>query len=916
VTEFNEYLRRRFGPRPTAEQIETARQTYEAGAGRPAGSGPLKITGFEPLEQQPAALTIAKVEPLSQPDWFKQNAPATPVSNSGDWFAASAPSKSATIQRPKPARAEDFMEEHPGGGIGGFLSGLWGSVNPLPAIQSFAEMTAEEFNKAKAAASRGDYAGAVLHAINAAPITGAGRVAVNLGKAQWDQVVKAREAFTSGRVSEGAGHALAAITPIVGPAAAGAGEKIGQGQIAEGLGEAAGLVGGIVAPAAVARARGVTVRSPFANPNAVEADAVAFGQARGVPVDAGTATGNQVVRGAQALAEHSIPGSVVGVRGRAAREAALARVGNELADQAYPSPVTPEQAGQGIRDSVLEQVRKEAGQANTAYDRLRKIENDPANRRSVTLKEIDPLDSKESGSGVPRRDGRLAKPGASITELTDAALADARRNGYTGSADDFKVEFYERARQARELGKSMSEGAEYGPAALLGEIRRLGGIRPFDVDYVQGAPKAVMRGEWDSIVGGFKQNHGQSGSSSVFRREGLGVDDLIDQLHQNPAWKQAVPDERALMEVLDDVSRDPKALEGASGDLEHLLRGAGVEAGQPWWSGLKSNTVEMQAPVDLRVVKEALKPIYDELMMRYPVAQQEASAGLKAIANVVNGADYAPLSTADANLGAIKGIARTDLPELRSVSQGTAAEAVKWLESAVQRTADELGPEAAGSLRAGRDATIRKYAAGDVLEQIRTEPVQAFNQATFAKDAGIKLLRDVAKQAPSELPKIGRAFLDDLMAKATSAGGFKQAGQIAATWEKLGPQTKLLLYKDPAYIKDLDRFFLLARKMGESPNPSGSALVGSIAGSAAHMAVSPATGIPLQLAGGAIAKLLQSPRGAKLLSQGFRIPLGNRVAAGVWASQLARFAEQNGIALAPAMADERRQPTAVPITRR
>ena len=75
---------------------------------------------------------------------------------------------------------------------------------------------------------------------------------------------------------------------------------------------------------------------------------------------------------------------------------------------------------------------------------------------------------------------------------------------------------------------------------------------------------------------------------------------------------------------------------------------------------------------------------------------------------------------------------------------------------------------------------------------------------------------------PRRLPQVGRAFLEELLQKATAEGGFERAAGLQADWQRLGPETKRLLFRDPAHIKDLDNFFLLAKKMGENPNPSGS----------------------------------------------------------------------------------------------
>lgn len=62
---------------------------------------------------------------------------------------------------------------------------------------------------------------------------------------------KAADAYRQGRYTEMVGHGAAAALPILGPAAAAAGEQIASGDVAGGLGTGVGLVGSVVLPGAV-----------------------------------------------------------------------------------------------------------------------------------------------------------------------------------------------------------------------------------------------------------------------------------------------------------------------------------------------------------------------------------------------------------------------------------------------------------------------------------------------------------------------------------------------------------------------------------------------------------------------------------------------------------------------------------------
>src|SRR5690606_32145679 len=187
-------------------------------------------------------------------------------------------------------------------------------------------------------------------------------------------------------------------------------------------------------------------------------------------------------------------------------------------------------------------------------------------------------------------------------------------------------------------------------------------------------------------------------------------------------------------------------------------------------------------PVDLRSVKRALSPIYERLKRQLPITVQRASPGFKAVENVMQSYDYMPASVVDADLSAIKALARgADLPGLRTVSQGLAAGVVKELEDAVQAAVAQAGPEATAARNLGRQATARKHRVGDLLRELRSEPVQVFEQATWSRDAGVERLQRIAQEAPGELPKIGRAYLDNLFDRARREGGFERP---AGLWER------------------------------------------------------------------------------------------------------------------------------------
>lgn len=119
-------------------------------------------------------------------------------------------------------------------------------VNVQPATdersagQRFAEGAASQLNPV--AAVKG-VAQAVTH-----PIDTLGAIV----QSHIDQAKKAKQAYDEGRYTEAAGHLGAAALPVVGPAAAGIGERIAAtGDVATGVGEGAGLIASMAVPKAV-----------------------------------------------------------------------------------------------------------------------------------------------------------------------------------------------------------------------------------------------------------------------------------------------------------------------------------------------------------------------------------------------------------------------------------------------------------------------------------------------------------------------------------------------------------------------------------------------------------------------------------------------------------------------------------------
>ena len=128
----------------------------------------------------------------------------------------------------KPYSAEEFMPPGPeGSAMGRFASNAGELLNPV--------------NLAKG-----------LYGAVRSPI----ETVKNVGRSQYTQGAKGVEALQSGNVSEGLGRLLASVVPLLGPAAAEAGEQMATGDVAGGLGKGAALLVPTAIPAAVRGLRG------------------------------------------------------------------------------------------------------------------------------------------------------------------------------------------------------------------------------------------------------------------------------------------------------------------------------------------------------------------------------------------------------------------------------------------------------------------------------------------------------------------------------------------------------------------------------------------------------------------------------------------------------------------------------------
>lgn len=340
----------------------------------------------------------------------------------------------------------------------------------------------------------------------------------------------------------------------------------------------------------------------------------------------------------------------------------------------------------------------------------------------------------------------------------------------------------------------------------------------------------------------------------------------------------------------------------ASSGLESTVRKLASDADAAYG---RVRQIEQQTPitVDLRGAKAELKPMYDALKRESELVPLQGGKGraLVALDRLMNGPDVAPLSIADqatGDLGVLAG--SSDLA--RNPGQAAGAQGFAKLRAAVDNAAMRAGPQVFQALQAGRKATKTKYAALEAFEALRAEPVQAFRQTTARGDSAIQQLETLQKFAPDAVPQIGRAWLDQTIDKLQlgDVAPLERATGALRDWEALGPRTKQMLFKDAAYINDLQQFFTLSRELARNPNPSGSALTMWKGGELAAYSQNPAAAAAYSASATALAALLHSKAGVKLATMGLKIPAKNTAASAAWAARANALLSPGASAGAPA----------------
>jgi len=245
------------------------------------------------------------------------------------------------------------------------------------------------------------------------------------------------------------------------------------------------------------------------------------------------------------------------------------------------------------------------------------------------------------------------------------------------------------------------------------------------------------------------------------------------------------------------------------------------EFGRP----VKTNvTATFETPIDITRSKKDLRPLYDDLSKLMPEAQRQNSPGYTALKEIIEGDKVMDAETLDKNLGAIKAlIRRAGKDFLPSRSQGIAAQVVGSLEKEVTDAYGKAGGGALAKLWQARRGVKDYHEVNEILASLPDEPGALYARLVQGSDKRLNLLKDLQQYAPKEVQQIGNTFIQGLVEKLTANGQIGRAEGVLADWNRLGPETKKILFGNQEQANMFHRFLLTVQELNKMRNPSGTA---------------------------------------------------------------------------------------------
>lgn len=773
-----------------------------------------------------------------------------------------------------------------------------------------------------------------------------GQMVTGLIDTSIDQAQKAHEDFTRGEYARSALHAGASAIPFAAggvDAALGSEAKFDKyGNVIQesvepnpgrALGKAAFLATTVAAPKAAERLTPKTPTSITVTPTITpeltpeESAAVDFADKRGIPIPTSVRTGSKAAANVEsylsnapgsagvmkkaamatrdavqrvgadlveqpgagksnypAVASPEIAGEAVQEgqqarnvaidEGKAQLDAATRAKGADLAADVHPTPATEESSGSGVASDLKKDADTHATGAREAYGRLREAEAKPENIKTVPI-----------GEGkIPHSvQAELDAVSQSLANKKFADLTDSEKKSVTETAkklgidptpqpETAKMAFPVQMKTAKASLTPILEQLTQEPADVLNRSRALPAIKaivngpdfvPASVaeDFLSGA-KAIAREGVNAKTRFLAKQAIDAVQPLVDDAVSTGGKDAIDSLNEGRALTKA---KYATLDTIDQLPTEPVKIYrklAAPGDTNiNLLR-----------------DVKTKAPASIPAVARAT---FQGLL-------EDGQSG---------GAEKA-------------------LNEWNKIGPSTKLEL--FGDQSKVDTIDRY-------FKTAHETSLLDSAPGmeSPTGKLPASAVDTYNKLTRDKDAAIGALREAANVSPDAIPVVARAKVQELIEAATAPEGTRPGPDAAfSAWNKLGPETKRTLYPDPKVRADITDFLNTAKRAVNAldRNSSKTAYVNEAAHAVQVMkkgaialvtggAVGAVTGDSMlgALAGGAtyslgnyaLAKILTTPGGAKLLTEGLKL-------SGDSAAVLARRAAITNRLLAIAGSDAKR----------
>lgn len=213
---------------------------------------------------------------------------------------------------------------------------------------------------------------------------------------------------------------------------------------------------------------------------------------------------------------------------------------------------------------------------------------------------------------------------------------------------------------------------------------------------------------------------------------------------------------------------------------------------------------KVNSPVDLRGMKEAIRPILERLRSMSQTARAGNAPGYNALADFLDRPDYISADDAQKEISSLGKIAfRKDFPAMTEAGPALVKKIRELMNAALDQTAGKVG--AKDALAQARAATVERFGTfGTKTAQAAAGKAERPILAML-RDGNVIEIQSLIKQTGGEeLPAIRRALGDQLTKKATDATGRIDPEKWATLWKGLGDELKTTVFT-PEQIAAFDK---------------------------------------------------------------------------------------------------------------